>query len=160
MCAKIRSVLIFNVLQIGGGAVDDKDIGHLFKAINEKMRTNFDSQLKKNDLTFSQSQVLFFINKNGGSVTQKQIAEFLEVSHPTVAGLIARLEKNGYISCHADENDKRNKIVCQTKKAQDFSGEMCRSKDEGEELMLRGLDERDRAELRRYLETIYNNMKK
>lgn len=160
MCAKIRSVLIFNVLSIGGGAVDDKDIGHLFKAINEKMRTNFDSQLKKNDLTFSQSQVLFFINKNGGSVTQKQIAEFLEVSHPTVAGLIARLEKNGYISCHADENDKRNKIVCQTKKAQDFSGEMCRSKDEGEELMLRGLDERDRAELRRYLETIYNNMKK
>lgn len=160
MCDKIRSVLMFNTLRIGGDAMDDKDIGHLFKAINEKMRVRFDSQLKKNDLTFSQSQVLFFINNNGGSVTQKQIAEFLEVSHPTVAGLISRLEKNGYISCHADESDKRNKIVSQTKKARDFSGEMCRSKDEGEEKMLEGLDDKERAELRRYLETIYNNIKK
>ncbi|MDD6021302.1 MAG: MarR family winged helix-turn-helix transcriptional regulator [Acutalibacteraceae bacterium] len=140
--------------------MDSKDIGYLFKAINEKMRMRFDNQLKKNDLTFSQSQVLFFININGGRVTQKQIEGFLEVSHPTVVGLIARLEKKGYLSCHTDKNDKRNKIVCQTQKAADFSGEMCRSRELGEAEMLNGLTDAERAELRRYLETIYNNMKK
>ncbi len=143
----------------GGDELEEKDIGHLFKAINEKMRTNFDSQLKKNNLTFSQSQVLFFIACNGGRVTQKQIAEFLDVSHPTVVGLIARLEKNGYISCHTDETDRRNKIVCQTQKARDFSGEMFQSKIDGEEKMLDGLTQQERADLRRYLETVYNNIK-
>lgn len=140
--------------------MEDKDIGHLFKAINEKMRTRFDNQLKDNNLTFSQCQVLFFISCNGGEVTQKQIESFLDVSHPTVVGLIARLEKNGYISCHTDESNKRNKIVCQTEKAAGFSGEMFRSRLEGEEKMLNGLSKSDRAQLRLYLETIYNNMKK
>lgn len=140
--------------------MEDKDIGHLFKAINERMRARFDSQLKKNDLTFSQCQVLSFINFNGGQVTQKQIEAFLEVSHPTVVGLISRLEKNGYLSCHTDENDKRNKVVCQTEKAESFSGEMYRSKIEGEEILLNGLSDRERAELRRYLERVYDNMKK
>lgn len=146
--------------RLGGETVEDKDIGHLFKAISEKMRTRFDNQLKDNNLTFSQCQVLFFINCNGGKVTQKQIEGFLDVSHPTVVGLITRLEKNGYISCHTDENDKRNRIVCQTEKAANFSGEMFRSRLEGEEKMLNGLSKSDRAQLRLYLETIYNNMKK
>lgn len=140
--------------------MESKDIGHLLKAINEKMRVRFDNQLKKNDLTYSQSQVLFFIDCNGGSVTQKQIEAFLEVSHPTVVGLIARLEKSGYIRCHTDKNDKRNKIVCQTEKASAFSGEMHLSKVQGEEYILNGLSESERADLRRYLEIIYNNMKK
>ncbi len=140
--------------------MESKDIGHLLKAVHEKMKVRFDKQLKDNDLTFSQSQVLLFIDMNGGKVTQKQIETFLDVSHPTVVGLIARLEKNGYISCYTDESDKRNKIVCQTQKAVEFSDEMHLSKLKGEEAMLEGLTQSEREDLRRYLETVYNNIKK
>ena len=94
------------------------DLGYLIKQISDKMRADADATFRKHGLTYSQVHVLSFVQACGGSATQKEIEIYLNVSHPTIVGLVSRLEKSGFVTSHVDENNRRNKIVCVTKKAQ------------------------------------------
>lgn len=94
------------------------DLGYLIKQISDKMRADADAVFRKHGLTYSQVHVLSFVQACGGSATQKEIEIYLDVSHPTIVGLVSRLEKSGFVTSHVDENNRRNKIVCVTEKAQ------------------------------------------
>ena len=87
------------------------DLGYLIKQISDKMRANADAVFRKHGLTYSQVHVLSFVQACGGSATQKEIEIYLDVSHPTIVGLVSRLEKSGFVTSHVDENNRRNKIV-------------------------------------------------
>lgn len=93
-----------------------------------------------------------------GRATQKSIEEFLKVSHPTVVGLISRMEKKGYLRCYQDEGDRRNKIVEMTQKARLISHEMQKEVAAQEEKLLRGLTGEETESLKRMLQTIYHNV--
>ena len=89
--------------------MSQEKIGYLVKRLSNRMSVVVDASLKKHDLTFSQIRVLDFIYEHGGEVNQKEIEEFLNVSHPTVVGLVGRLEHNGFIFSRVDEEDRRSK---------------------------------------------------
>ena len=61
-------------------------IGCLLKMITDKIKIQADANLAQHDLTLTQSRVLGYLARNGGTATQKEIEGFLQVSHPTVAG--------------------------------------------------------------------------
>ena len=63
-------------------------IGCLLKMITDKIKIQADANLAQHDLTLTQSRVLGYLARNGGMATQKEIEGFLQVSHPTVAGVI------------------------------------------------------------------------
>ena len=135
------------------------DIGKLLKLINDRLKTSFDASFKEKDLTLSQTRVLEFIHMRGTQTTQKEIEEYLEVSHPTVTGIISRLEKNGFLSCYFDPDDRRNKIVCNTEKARMLNAFMAEEKNRMEHMMTVGLSETEIGELFRMLQIIYGNIK-
>lgn len=137
-----------------------KDIGHMFKLISDGIRARIDTNLKDFDLTCSQLRILGYLNKNGGRVTQKQLEDFLEVSHPTVVGLINRLEKNGFVRTYFDKENKRHKIVCEDERAVALSIQMEKQRDETEEILLRGLSAEEISELKRMLDIVHNNIKR
>ena len=93
------------------------DVGYMLKKVNDRIHIQADANLKECGLTFSQMRVLMVLRKNGGQVSQKMIEEELGVAHPTVVGIVSRLEKNGFVSCYMDPADRRSKIVCETEKA-------------------------------------------
>lgn len=101
-----------------------KDIGYLIKNIEDKLKIKVDAELKHYNLTMVQGRVLAFLNSKGGQATQKEIEVFLDVSHPTVVGIVSRLEQNGYVTSWIDRNDKRNKIVQRTKQAEALGTDM------------------------------------
>ena len=136
----------------------DLNIGFLIHRIDNKVKTDIDAQLKIHDLTFSQSQVLFQLMKNGGSMSQKQLQDVMKVSHPTMVGLVQRLETNGYVETALDQNDKRNKIVTITKAAEQFSHDMEESRKKNRKKMLKGLSEEEAQELFRLLNKVYENV--
>ena len=68
-----------------------KDIGYLIKNINDKLKVKADADLKHSKLTLAQSRVLAFLDSQGGQATQKEIEVYLEVSHPTVVGIISEI---------------------------------------------------------------------
>ncbi|MBR2315233.1 MAG: MarR family transcriptional regulator [Clostridia bacterium] len=140
--------------------MEKKDIGHLLKLISDGIKAKFDTSLREHDLTCSQLRILGYLNKNNGNVTQKQLEEFLGVSHPTVVGLINRLEKNGFVKTCFDKNDKRRKIIFEEKKAVTLSIQMENQRNQIEELLLSGLNADEINELERMLNIVYNNVKR
>lgn len=136
----------------------NRDIGMLLKQINDKLKITADNSLKESGLTISQTRVMQIIHEKGGEVTQKEIETSLQVSHPTVVGIVSRLEKNGYLSCRVDECDRRNKIVSVTDKARQIAKIMYDGRENVEKRLVKGLSEKEVSELRRMLEILYDNM--
>ena len=135
-----------------------KDVGYLIKNINDKLKAKADADLKNSNLTLAQSRVLAFLDSRGGQATQKEIEVYLEVSHPTVVGIISRMEKNGHLNCWIDEKDKRNKIVALTEQAKALGKEMEQQILSNEKKLLASLSEDDIKKLKQMLLTIYNNL--
>lgn len=135
-----------------------QDIGFLLKQINDKMKISADASLKEIGLTISQTMVLGFLDEKGGQATQKEIENHLKVAHPTVVGIVSRLEKNGFLSCHVDKEDRRNKIVCVTDKAVKSSKKMYQGREESERRLLQSLSDEEVQELRRLLLILHKNI--
>ncbi|MGN0202897.1 MAG: MarR family winged helix-turn-helix transcriptional regulator [Coprococcus sp.] len=138
--------------------IPKKDIGYFIKNINDKLKIKADADLKRYNLTLSQSRVLAFLHKKGGKATQKEIELFMEVSHPTIVGIVSRMEQNGHVTCWIDPNDKRNKIVQLTEQAQAMGLDMEQRILANESKMLTSLSDDDVEHLRRMLTVIYNNL--
>lgn len=138
--------------------MEEKDIGYLIKNINDKLKVKADADLKHSNLTLAQSRVLAFLDRRGGQATQKEIEVYLEVSHPTVVGIISRMEKNGHLRCRVDETDKRNKIVALTEQAKALGEEMEQRISANEKMLLASLSEADIKKLKQLLLIIYNNL--
>ena len=136
----------------------EDDISRLIKHINFKVKTKGDTVLKKRDLTFSQMQLLFTLERNGGSLSQKELEEKLGVAHPTVVGLVKRLEKNDYVKSIVDENDKRQKIIIVSKNAQKFKDEMSKQFHEISMKMFEKLSDEEKEELFRMLSIINDSL--
>ena len=86
-------------------------IGYFFKRIDNRLKSNADAELGKHGLTFAQSRIIRFLAERGGQTTQKEIEDYAHVSHPTIVGIVTRMEQSGFLSTCTDPSDKRNKVV-------------------------------------------------
>ena len=128
-------------------------IGCLLKMITDKIKIQADANLAQHDLTLTQSRVLGYLARSGGTATQKEIE-----SHPTVAGVIGRMEQKGFVSCRPDPADKRSKLVCQTPRAAEIAHQMQATIVAAEQQMLRSLSPKQIAALEDTLRTIYADL--
>lgn len=135
-----------------------KDVGYLIKNINDKLKVKADADLKRYNLTFTQSRVFAFLQEKGGQATQKEIEIFLDVSHPTVVGIVSRMEQNGYVTTYFDSKDKRNKNVKLTKQAEEIGFDLEKGMLENEKNLLAPLTTEDVEHLKKSLELIYRNL--
>lgn len=97
--------------------MERNDLGVLVKILNTKVTARVDASLKEFDLTQAQTRVLEYVHLHGGVASQKGLEEYLNVSHATVAGLVLRLEKNGFLTTYNSSEDRRAKIIQITEKA-------------------------------------------
>ena len=133
------------------------DVGYLIKSINDKLKVRADAELKQYHLTMSQSRVLVYLRSRGGQATQKEIETFLDVAHPTVVGLVSRMEQNGYVTCWPCE-DGRNKYVKLTAQAEAIDKAMQENMHANEEMLLAPLSPGDRERLRDLLLTVAEHL--
>ena len=138
--------------------MNTREIGYLIKRINDKLKVKADADLKSHELTLTQSRVLAFLNSEDGQATQKEIEDFLEVSHPTVVGLVSRMEQNGFVTTWFDPENRRNKIVQLTESSRKIGADLDRTIQEQEKSMLKGLSQGQISELARMLTLIYKNL--
>ncbi len=137
----------------------ERDIGLLFKRINMQIKKGIDKDLMEYDLTASQSRVLFFIHfREEDKTSMKDIEEYLKVTHPTVIGIVKRLEEKGFVTTASDPEDRRVKLVTITKKTMKMVKKLDRGKRKMDEMLLKGFTERETKELRRMLSKIEDNL--
>lgn len=137
---------------------EKKKTGYLLKTITDVLARESNHMFKKQDLTWAQSRLLGFLSRNGGECTQKAIEDFLEVSHPTVVGIVSRMEQNGFVTCRTDDSDRRNKIVSLTDKSIEVGKSILESLKEQDEAMFDGFSAEERKQLDEYLLRIYDNL--
>ncbi len=133
-------------------------VGYLLKQITDKIKVLADASLKSRGLTLSQVRVMEFVSDHTEGVTQKAIEEYFQVSHPTIVGIITRMEKNGYLECWLDPGDKRNKMVCLTPKARSIAMEMKQEREGWDRKILKGLSEEQTDRLYEALYQIFENV--
>lgn len=137
---------------------EKRKTGYLIKTVSDILGREANSMLKEQDLTWAQSRLIGFLTRNGGERTQKEIENFLEVSHPTVVGIVSRMEQNGFVTCRTDPTDRRNKIVSLTEKSMDAGRIMWDKLIKQDEIMFSGFTAEERDRLDEYLLRIYDNL--
>lgn len=136
------------------------DIGFLIKLIHDGIDRVFHQEFGKDNPTRSQMSVLNYLSQScGEKVRVKDVVSYLHIDQSTASGIIKRMEENGYITCSQDPEDRRQKIISVSPAWAAFSA----SKPyEGiaqiEAALLDGLTETERAELRRMLKIVYQNL--
>lgn len=134
------------------------DVGYLIKSINDKLQVKADAELREYGLTFAQCRVMAFLENKGGEATQKEIELHLAVAHPTVVGLVSRMEQNGFVTCRTDRRDKRNKLVRLTSKAEEIGLDMEQNVLRNEKRLLAPLSDEESARLKQMLRVIYDHL--
>ena len=133
-------------------------IGYQFKLISDKLKVHADADLKNQGLTLAQSRVLTFLNEQNGIATQKEIEDYLQVSHPTVVGLVSRMEQNELVETWFDPENRRNKMVRLTEKSKKIGENMDKVTEQHDKALLNGLSEQEQVELNRMLNIILKNL--
>ncbi len=126
-------------------------IGYLLKQINDKIEASGNFVLKEYGMTFAQSRVLACLEDAGGQATQKEIEGWLGVTHPTIVGIISRMERDGFVRCWQDEHDRRIKNVQLTEKADQVAEVLQASIEENEKDILACFSRQEGQELVRLL---------
>ena len=136
------------------------DIGFLVKLVHDAIDRRINQELENQHLTNSQMSVLSYLCRRGDAdTTIRDIQDFLNVSHPTAAGLVRRLEQKGFVHLLIDPRDKRARIV--QLDASVISSYQLEPKPtlRMEERLLAGLSDEERRQLCALLMRVYENIK-
>lgn len=137
------------------------DIGFILKNISEIMDKRLNKKLNTMGITCSQMRMLSYLFEHReDEVTQKQLENYLRISHPTTVGLINRLEGKGLIVCKMSEKDRRQKIIS-LKEPTDNQLRKCKQqKEHSDRHMMDGFSAEEEKELKRLLNKLYINISK
>lgn len=135
-------------------------ISFLMKMITDRVDTMMTRRLAMELVTASQGRVLAYLTSRGGEVvSQKDIEQYLGVSHTTAKGIVQRLEQKGWVVTAFDNEDGRVKNVYLTDKSRSIHEAIdCQIK-VIEDSLLNGVPAEDRQVLRRSLKRMYDNIK-
>jgi MarR family transcriptional regulator, transcriptional regulator for hemolysin len=82
-------------------------------AFNRKLRAFFDAAVREEGLTLARARTLFAIARRG-PLTQKDLAEELEIETPTLVRVLDGMEKQDLILRSEDATDRRAKRIDMT----------------------------------------------
>lgn len=137
----------------------NKHTGMYFKKISERLERRANENRSKDDITFTQGKVLWFLHKKDGEdVTLRDIEKFLDCSHATVSGIVSRLEEKGLLTLETNAADRRAKTVRVTEKEKRNFRAMQERRKVMEETLLKGFSDDERHCLLSYLERVYRNL--
>lgn len=85
--------------------------GRQFHMISCAMRQRMDQTLASMELTSAQGHIMGYLAHCQQPPCARDIEQDFHLSHPTVSGLLARLEKKEFITQQPDPQDKRRKLI-------------------------------------------------
>lgn len=96
-----------------------KKINDAFHAYHCNQRNIVDSRFREKGIYFGQPPILKYLSENENA-TQKEIAEFLRISPPSVATSLKRMEESGLVVRLENKKDARRNTVKLTKKGKEL----------------------------------------
>ena len=135
-----------------------KHFGHYVRILHWCTDQRITNALTEMELTASQGPVLGYIAHRKNPPCARDIEEEFHLSHPTVSGLLSRLEKKGFIEYFPDEIDRRCKRLRLLPKGQQCIEIMHRTIAENETKMVQGFSEEEQELFFSFLNRAIHNM--
>ena len=85
--------------------------GHLLRILHWCADQSMTSALESMDLTAAQGHIMGFLAHQDTPPCPRDLESEFQLSHPTVSGLLSRLEQKGFIELRTDPNDRRCKRI-------------------------------------------------
>jgi MarR family transcriptional regulator for hemolysin len=95
----------------------EESVGYWVTVTSRAMRRAIDLELAKENITFRQFEVLAWIALEGEQ-SQVELAERLGIEAPTLAGVLTRMERDGWLERYGCPDDRRRKRIRATPKAE------------------------------------------
>ena len=89
----------------------NKHYGHQARVLHWCTDQAITKALEEMELTSAQGHIMGFLSHAKQPPCPKDIEEAFHLSHPTVSGLLSRLEKKGFVELRTDEHDRRCKRI-------------------------------------------------
>lgn len=135
-----------------------KHYGHLLRILHWCTDQTVTNALCEMELTAAQGHIMGYLARQNQAPCCKDIEEAFHLSHPTVSGLLARLEKKGFIEFRADEEDRRCKRIYVLPKGRECNEVMYNIIRSNEKKLVQGFTEEEQEQFAAYLNRAIENM--
>jgi MarR family transcriptional regulator, transcriptional regulator for hemolysin len=105
----------------GGNVLEydwEQSVGYWVCATSHALRRALSTCLAEENMTFRQWEVLAWLSVNG-DLSQAELAECMGIEPHTLAGVLRRMERDGWLERHSCEHDRRKNTIHPTDKAEE-----------------------------------------
>lgn len=135
----------------------EESVGCWITSTSHTMRRALDAELAKENITIRQWEVLAWLSFEGG-LSQVELTDRLGIEASTVAGVLDRMERDGWLERYACEKDRRKKRIRPTSKAEAVWARMVACCLRVRERAIEGLSSEEVATLKRICEKLRSNL--
>lgn len=82
------------------------------------LQRTINDELAPLGVTFRQAEVLAYLAMEGGTLSQAELARRMQVAAPTLGGIVARMERDGWIVRQASRDDRRMVLLSPTRRVE------------------------------------------
>jgi len=127
----------------------------LIKIINDKFEAKGNNECQKAGLTLSQFRILDYLNSNPDrTVTQREMELKFQVSHPTINGILGRMEEKRLITTNLVREGKQQKQVFITAKGNEALNIMFTSRNKDDKALFRLFTPEELNQFEEYLNRV------
>ena len=132
--------------------------GYYIRMLHSATDQAMTNALAKMELTAAQGHIMGYITHQPAPPCARDIEEKFHLSHPTVSGLLSRLEKKGFIEFRPDETDRRCKRIYVLEKGRELDETMHQTILETEARLVHGFTEAEMEQFSQLLNRAIDNM--
>ncbi len=132
--------------------------GHMIRVLHRGISQAVTGAMAQMELTSAQGRIMGFLAMCKSPPCAKDIEEKFHLSHPTVFGLLARLEKKDFIEFRPDEQDRRCKRIYMLPKGADCNEQIYHAIEENERRIVADFSEEEKALFADFLIRAAKNM--
>ena len=132
--------------------------GHMIRILHWCTDQRMSNALEAMDLTAAQGHVMGYLIHRKEPACPKDVEEAFQMSHPTVSGILSRMEQKGFLELLPDPSDRRCKRIHILPKGMECHERMHQVILENEERLVQGFTQQEREQFANLLKRAIDNM--
>lgn len=139
----------------------DQNFGKMVLALANALVKRRNSVASRYGLTAGQMALMVYLfrNQDCPEINQSDLENEFLLTHQTVAGVVGRLEKKGFISCSLSLRDKRSKRIVLTPEANAIEDDLNLLSQESDSRLVNGMSDPEKQQFYQYLEQALQNLR-